>query len=184
MMPNMGVMFDYFAAGSDAAAADLIDETGGPGGPVIPPDGFMEAVRSGDRVTAARLMRPRVTISTAGTFVLQCKGIEPAVQLGSLESLLTGTDYDDVAARPRSGKLLASRDNDERLVVTLTDELQAALAASSDEQLRAVAEPWSETDEFWGAADPESLAHFLYALADLARRATEADLRMYCWSCL
>lgn len=184
MIPDMGVIFEYFAAGSDAAAAGLIDSPGGPGGRVQPPDGFMQAVRSGDRATAARLMRPRVTTTAGGRFVLPSKGIDPAIQLGTLESLLTGKTFHDVTANPRSCKVVASRDGDERLVLTLTDELQSTLAASSNEQLRAVAEPWSTSEEFGRAPQPESLAHFLDALADLARRATEAGQKMYCWTCL
>jgi hypothetical protein len=180
---RVGVLYDYFAADSDVAAAAMVDETGGPAGPGGSgplPEGLAEAVRSGDREALRLLMRPKVVTSPTGTLVLQSKGIDPVVQLGTLESLLTGTPYQTVVGNPRSGALLASLD-DVRLVLTLTDELQQALATSTADQLRAVAAAWSATDEFHGTADPQELAAFLDALADLAHRATGAGLRLYCW---
>lgn len=182
----MGVLFDYFAAGSDEAAAAMIDQTGGPAGPGGSgplPEGYAEAVRSGDREALRLLMGPKVTTSPTGTLVLQSKGIDPAVQLGTLEALLTDTTYEAVRANPRQAALLASQD-DVLLVLTLTYELQQALAASTPDRLRTAAERWSATDEFHGTADPEDLLAFLDALCDLARRATGAGLRLYCWTCI
>jgi hypothetical protein len=67
------------------------------------------------------------------------------------------------------------------VIVTLTDELQAALAEADDEQLESAALPWSQTDEFWGRGDPQALAAVLHELAGLARRAHDRDERLYCW---
>jgi hypothetical protein len=87
-------------------------------------------------------------------------------------------------AGPRAGHTLASHDRGERLVVTLTDELQAALADADDTQLASVAVPWSQTEEFFGQGDPQILAGLLHELAELARGARTKDQRMYCWVCV
>lgn len=113
---------------------------------------------------------------------LDLKGIDPLVQLGTLESLLTGVDYDIVAER--SGKLVAMADEGEQLVVSVTNELVAALSTADEARLREVAEPWSETEEFGGRADPTDLAMVLNELADLARTATTDGHRLYCWVCV
>jgi hypothetical protein len=112
------------------------------------------------------------------------KGIDPLVQLGTLEALLTGRDYDQIVAGPRAGQALATQDGGERLVVTVTDELQTALADADDARLASVAVPWSQTDEFFGQGDPQVLARLLHELAELARRARSRDERVYCWICL
>ncbi|AXB42569.1 hypothetical protein [Amycolatopsis albispora] len=147
----MGVLFDYFAAPSDEAAAATIDRDGGPGSPAPVFD------------------------------TLPVKGVDPVVQLGTLEAQLTGRAYADIVADPRSGRDLASRGGGERLVLTVTDSLAAALAAAPDERLAEVAVPWSETEEFWGQGDPVALADFLRDFAALARRADQAGHRLYCW---
>jgi hypothetical protein len=111
--------------------------------------------------------------------VLPVKGIEPMVQLGTLEELLTGRAYAEIAAGPRAARMLRTRD--ERYVVTLTDELQDALTAVDDDELADIAVPWSRTEEFRGVADPGVLAEFLGSFADLARFAVERGERLYCW---
>jgi hypothetical protein len=110
----------------------------------------------------------------------QGNGIDPVVQLGILEALLTDRDCERIVAGPRVGRALATRDGDERLVVTLTDELQAALADADDAQLASVAVPWAQTEEFLGRGDPQALAGLLHELAELARHARDKDERMYC----
>ena len=44
-------------------------------------------------------------------------GIDPVVQISTLEALLTGRAYDDVVADPRSGHAIEVRDEGERVVV-------------------------------------------------------------------
>ncbi|TCC26155.1 hypothetical protein [Kribbella sindirgiensis] len=178
----MGVLFDYFAAASDEEAASVIDRVGGPGSPetmVAPPEGRQRGIFGRKR------RAPEPAVSAAPDLVvydtLSVKGIDPVVQLGTLEELLTGRPYDDVVDDPRSGHHLAMRDGGERLVFTLTDPLTAALAEASDETLERVAGPWSETEEFWNAADPSDLAEFLKELAGLAQRAQAGDQKLYCW---
>jgi hypothetical protein len=101
--------------------------------------------------------------------------------MATLEAVLTGGRDDIIAEGPRAAHMLAERDQGTALVVTLTDELQATLAAAPRNQIVAAAVPWSETEEFRGGADPEDLADFLLEMADLARRANRRGERMYCW---
>ncbi|WP_139128693.1 hypothetical protein [Micromonospora humi] len=151
----MGILCDYFSAPTDEAAATAADVPGGP--------------------RAA---------SDPGFEVVELKGIEPVVQLGTLEALLTGVDYDVVAENPRQGHAVAVRHDGEVLVISLTDELHAALAGASESRLREVATPWSETEEFWGQGEPSVLAEVLIELAGLARRAAARGERLYCWVCV
>lgn len=65
----MGLLCDYFLAGSDEAAAGTIGWIGGPGA-ASPPDQAFEVVDG--------------------------SGIEPVVQMGTLESILTGRSQKDV----------------------------------------------------------------------------------------
>ncbi|MFK0007794.1 hypothetical protein ACIQTZ_12130 [Paenarthrobacter sp. NPDC090520] len=180
----MGVLFDYFSAGSDEEAAAVIDRPGGPGYPaaIVP---SVESRRGffGLRRRSAE----RLTSSAPGPLVYETvsvKGIDPVVQLGALEELLTGRAYDDVVDDPRSGHTLATRDGDELLVVTLTDSLFQALACIDDDVIEQAAVPWSESEEFFDAADPRDLADFLKDLSALARRAEAAGHRLYCWASL
>lgn len=99
-------------------------------------------------------------------------GVDPVVQLGPLEELLTGRPFDDVVVDdPHSGHTVESRDAGERLVCTLTDSLTTALAEASDEERQRIAEPWSQTEEFWGEGNPQELAEVIGDLAGLALRA-------------
>jgi hypothetical protein len=112
------------------------------------------------------------------------KGIDPLVQLGTLEALLTGREYEQIVAGQRAGHVLAAQDGGEHVVVTLTDELQAALAGADDAQLASIAVPWSQTEEFFGQGDPQILTRLLHELAALALRARTKDERLYCWICV
>jgi hypothetical protein len=160
MMRSMGVLFDYFAAASDEQAASAIDRVGGPGAETAP-DASAQAFD---------------TVSV--------KGIDPVVQMGRLEELLTGRPYDEIAAERRSGQPLAIRDGGERVVLALADSLTNALAEASPERLAEVAAPWSRTEEFWGSADPDMLTELLRDLAGLAGRAHASNQRLYCWICV
>lgn len=149
----MGVLYDYFSAPNDEQAVQVLEVEGGP---TSADSGF-----------------------DAGTL----GGIDPVVQLGTLEALLTGTPYDDVTDDPRAGHNLAMSEDYDRIVITVTDALATALAAADDARLAEVAEPWSQTEELEGA-DPAQLAAFARDLAALARRAAAADHRLYCWTCI
>ncbi|MFE6662981.1 hypothetical protein ACFVFH_05365 [Streptomyces sp. NPDC057697] len=121
-------------------------------------------------------------IEAAGLPVLPVKGVDPYVQLGRAESLLTGMPYDDVTVLPRFNRLLSSPEDESRWLVTLTDELRDALAATGSGGFTAVAETWSRIEEFGGDTPPHELAAFLDALADLAEeaRTRPGPHRLYC----
>ncbi len=181
----MGVLFDDFSAACDAEAATAVDRIGGPGS-----DGRDEP----DEPTPKRrgLFRRRAEPAPHDTepaellepFDTVHGFVDPVVQLGTLEELLTGRPYDDVVDDPRSGHVVASRDGGERLVVTLTDALAAALREASDDRLAEVAVPWVQTEEFWDEGDPDVAAEFLRDLAALARRAHAHGRCLYCWICV
>jgi hypothetical protein len=172
MMGRMGVMFGYFSAVGDQAAASAIALPGGPG---APPPRPQRGWRRGRQANAPAVV-PFDTVSV--------RGIDPLVQLGTLEALLTGSGYDQIVTGARAGQVLATQGGGERLVVTLTDELQTALADADDARLASVAVPWSQTDEFFGQGDPQILAGLLHELAELARRARSRHERVYCWICV
>ncbi|MFJ2083726.1 hypothetical protein ACI2KV_20220 [Micromonospora chokoriensis] len=132
----------------------------------------------------SRLMRPRVRLSEQDLPVLAVKGVDPVVQMGTLEELLTGVDVDAIFARPRCAMEVAVRDGGERLVLSLTDELQQALVECTSERLSAVAVSWSQTEEFRGQVDPDVIAAFLGELSLLARHASDRGHRLYCWVCV
>jgi hypothetical protein len=180
-MQIMGVMFDYFAAGSDETAAAMIDDPGGPGGPLRGSADLGDALPSSDRDAIAARRGLNIRSSATGTLALRVNGIDPAVQLATLESLLTGVAAEDVMAGPRAAMVLAQKRNEDVLVVTLTDELQQGLISARPSTLESVAERWSDTEEFWGSGDPEELDEFLDDFAELARRAADRNERLYCW---
>lgn len=111
--------------------------------------------------------------------LLECKGIDPWVVLGTLEGLLTNTPYaqlvddaDDVDGDVAHG--------DEQFIRRVRPTLTAALAAATPDQLEDVAGPWSQTEELAGS-DPESLADFLHRFSELARTAVARHCDIYCW---
>lgn len=115
-MVAVGVFFDYFAAASDEEAAAVIDRVGGPGSQAVveaqPPErkGIFgrQRARSPEPVFARD---PELVIHDT----VSVKGIDPVVQQGTLEALLTGRPYDDVVEDPRSGQVLSVRDEGERV---------------------------------------------------------------------
>jgi hypothetical protein len=112
--------------------------------------------------------------------VVSANGIDPVVQLGTVEALLTERSYDEVTAGPRSGVLIAHGGDGERIVLSVSDELCAALTQATDERLAHVAVTWSQTEELLGEGDPEQLAEVLGELAALAQRAASAGQRLFC----
>ncbi|MET9658978.1 hypothetical protein [Streptomyces sp. NPDC006510] len=121
-------------------------------------------------------------IEEAGLPLLRVKGIDPYVQLGRAESVLSGTPYDDVTSLPRFNRLLSPPEDESRWLVTLTDELRDALAAARPGGFTAVAEAWSRIEEFAGEFPSGEPAGFLAKLADLAAeaRARTEPHRLYC----
>jgi len=128
---------------------------------------------------AARVLPGSGGPAALGFDTVPAKGIDPAVVLGNLESIVTGRPYDEVMAASRQCHLLTDGEA-ETLVVTVTDTMRDALATAAAERLRQAAEPWAATDELAGAA-PAVLADVLTQFAALSRRAVDRDHHLYCW---
>ncbi|MFM1728785.1 hypothetical protein ABI214_25260 [Prescottella soli] len=156
----MSVITDYFTAPSDEVATTALD-------------GLLDL----DPDVDAEVSGPRIQATTSGTPVLQAKGIDPTVALGRLEAVLTGRTYDDIAAGPRRGSLVAAGEDGDSLILTVADELRDALAGSDVATVAAAARTWV----FDEASEPsEASAPFLTALAELATGAVARGDRLYC----
>jgi hypothetical protein len=191
----VGVLCDYFAAGSDAEAAGVVDRPGGPaapaapGGPAAPASDERRSAPDGPAVSIGRqaAQSPEPVATDPRRPLLDTVSgwkIDPVVQLATMQEILTGRPYDEIVAEPRSGRDLVVRDGGARLVLTLPDSLLPALADASDERLAETAVLWAHTEEFWGEGDPRLLSVFLGELAALARRARSRNQRLYCWVCI
>jgi hypothetical protein len=141
-------------------------------------------VASSDEL-AASLLEGGPSESSAEVPMVETKGLDPTVVMGTLESLLTGRDYDAVVENPRQGLDVAS-DDDGVWVIALTDELRDALAAADEGRLRIVGAELALTEEIDArdADDVAALVDVLTGLASLARIARERGEGMYCWMCL
>lgn len=111
--------------------------------------------------------------------VVEANGLAPNYHLLPVETFLTGRSASAVKEGPRHGKVLASIDDFAVVVVTVSDELTASLAAASSERIAEAAESWSLFEDFQGA-DTSGLAGFLTELSGLARRALARKERLYC----
>lgn len=155
----VGVLYTYFVARSADAAAAVLDQPGGPGG-------------------------PDATELVDGVMPVPLAGIDPAVMLGQLESLLTGVSWEAIFERDGTYEVVAATDDDAVMVMSLPAAFQRALAGASKDALDAVSEPWSQIEEFGGDVDPRDLEDIVFDLAALARRAESTQRRIYCWICL
>ncbi|GAB6903540.1 hypothetical protein [Kineosporia succinea] len=175
----MGMHCVYFAASTDEEAAATVHRAGGPGSQ----DVLVPAPREQRRTWFRRQPGPGSAVAVDESLPVfdsvPARGLEPALQMGSLEELLTERPLlpED---EPRRGEVLAERDGG-RLVVPVTDRLRDALASSTGDQLEEVADAWLRTGEF---DDAEVLGSVLPSLAELARRAQEHGHHLYCWMSL
>lgn len=160
----MGVLFDYFVAPDDSAAAAVIDWPSGPASGVPKKGLFGKPV--------------------PGLVTMQDTGVEPTVTLGMLEEMLTGKTFDEQLADKGSRPVVATREGGERMVVRIGDDLVASLAAAPGDRLRELAQPWSQIEEFWGHGDPVSLQEFLQRLQGMAAQAQAGKKGLYCWVCV
>jgi hypothetical protein len=176
MIIGMAVVFDIFGAQSDAAAAELVDV--GPSGASHPTPPVERPQFSESWTVTWTEDRPTLRTSELGILVLPTTDMHPS-QMGTLEELLTEIDFDIVTDSPRYAKVLA--ESGDMFVLTLTDELQAALAEATPDHLVAVATPWALHDEVYAHGDPEERAHLLVQLAELARRTADRGERLYAW---
>ncbi len=161
----MAVLYDWFIADSDEEAAATLDRVGGPGKAVSARHGLF-----GREKTPAQSAYP--TVATR---------IDPTTMGASLETLLTGRTFEDIMLDPKWAKHVAVRNGGELLILWATDGLVAALSDASEAKLVEVSVPWSQTEEFYGQADPAVLAEVLKELAALSVQAREEEKTVYCW---
>ena len=132
-----------------------------------------------DDAHAAQVLPDHGGPAELGFATLEAKGVDPAVALGQLESILTGRPYGEVTEAERQCQLLTDSDA-EAFVVTVTDTLRDALAQADESGLVQAVTVWAATEELDGA-EPAVLAGFLQQFAALARGAVEQGHHLYCW---
>ncbi|WP_097323252.1 hypothetical protein [Paractinoplanes atraurantiacus] len=108
---------------------------------------------------------------------VEAKGVDPVVNLGHLEAILTGRPYDVVVAQPRQGRPVGDVSG-EQIIVAVTDTLRDALAAATPAALEGAGARLAATEELAGA-DPAGVTDFLRRLAGLAGRAD--GWHLYCY---
>lgn len=144
--------------------------------------GYFAADDDNDAVRA--VVRDDGQPSGTGYDQLVVKGIDPVVELGPAETLMTGRSADEVRSDPRHGGLVGMAGDGELVVLSLTDAFRDALAACGSGSLRDVATGWSGTEGvFSHPADPEALTAFLEGISEIAGRAVARGARLYCWIC-
>lgn len=110
--------------------------------------------------------------------------VDASVQAATLFALLAGDPIERITEDSSWARLVSAPEHESAWVVSMPQTFADALAAASDERLVEVVGPWSQTEEFWGAGDPEQLLTVLHALRELARTARERGEQMYCWMAL
>ena len=114
------------------------------------------------------------------------RGYDPMVNMGTLEALLRGVEYESLQDDPRwGGSPTDDEPNEDRGVITLTDTLRDALASASDNDLRRAAEAWSDTEELrqpgWEDVAVEDHVEFLKRLRQLSVAARDRGDHLYCY---
>lgn len=175
----MGLLTDYFAASNDEAAAAVLNRVGGP------TSQQRSIVRTATKKRGLFGKKPSAsvveTVADARLTpfdTVELGGIDPIVQMATLEEILTGRTYGEVVGENR---IVADADGGEQLIVVLSTALTVALSEATDTTLEDAAVRWSQTEEFWGAADRADLAEQLRELGALARRTIEGGNKIYCW---
>ena len=138
-------------------------------------------VAASDDIAAAVIDEGPLGNPTIGS-VAEWTGIDPVVALGTLEELMTGVSfYTLLAESPQD--VIAERDGGERLVMTLRPGIVEALTSRDEQDMRSLAQAWSETEELAGF-DATTLGDCIGSLAGLAREAASSGGRVYCWICV
>lgn len=174
----MGIDVAFFRAPDDQAASEAERRMGGPlGWPVV----------SGQRRSGWFRKVPIVTELGPAFDGFTARGYDAVVNMGTLEGLLTGRDFEAIMEDPRSGGSLSDNGQapDGRSVITLTDSLRDALAGADDSRLAEVVQRWSRTEELqqlgWDDVSEAEHLEFICALRALALSAKDAGHRLYCY---
>ncbi|MBL7261890.1 hypothetical protein [Paractinoplanes lichenicola] len=109
---------------------------------------------------------------------VEAKNVDPVVNLGNLESILTARPYDEVLALPRQGSTLTSTAEFDQVIIAVTDSLRDALTAAPPTTLDDAGTHLAATEELAGI-DPPAVIDFVHRLAGLARQAN--GWHMYCY---
>ncbi|GGM23468.1 hypothetical protein GCM10010129_79830 [Streptomyces fumigatiscleroticus] len=182
MITPVGVVYEYFSATSDESAATTIDVPGGPDGTGAQQElPVREIVRRYGRDGLRESLRPPLRLAETGFHVVATKGFDSTTDLGAIEGILTGIDFEVFLARPRTSHVVAERDGGERLVLTISDELQGVLARAVASELTAAGRHWVKV---WGSGDADAIGGLLHELAELARGAQQRGERLHCWICV
>ena len=166
----MGIDHVYFLAGDDDAAANAVARPGGPlGWPEV----------TGHRRTGLFRTEPIVTELGPAYTGFGTRAVDPLVALGTLTELLTGVDYDSALEDPRHGADVASTATGDRLVLSVSDTLRDALAATGDARLSEVALAWGRTEEL-ADVDADEVSEVLHRFRELVRG--DAHSRLYAYT--
>ncbi|MEV6212010.1 hypothetical protein [Kitasatospora sp. NPDC051914] len=111
------------------------------------------------------------------------KGVDPVVDLLTVEFVLTGRPASVIRSDPRYGRLVAEVGEGDVVSVSLTETLRDALASADREFLEDLAGSLARSMRFPAPADAGHLADFLRQLAALAERAADRGHGLYCWIC-
>lgn len=183
----MAVLTEYFAA--TQPELDELDVSRGPvraSRALDPPrkvpaskPGFIGRLRR-EKPTAARVEMPKFEIDSDFD-VVPTRGIDPAVNLATLEEILTG---DDALAIIKDGGVdvvaHGAIEAEGPWVFTLRSTVLRALASLPQDQIDGVAQQWAATEELVGTP-PEVLATLLNDLCGLFKRAEQSGRSVYCW---
>ncbi|MBP6685722.1 MAG: hypothetical protein KA158_09900, partial [Leucobacter sp.] len=99
-------------------------------------------------------------------------------------ALLTGRPYEEITAAKEWARLVSDPAHELAWVVSMPDAFVDALAGADNAKLAEVVEPWSQTEEFWGAGDPEELLQLLSSWRGLAQVAKDSGQHLFCWMAL
>ena len=136
-------------------------------------------IAASDAEAARHLDSGVVQQGLPASHVLEFRGIEPYVKLGTLESIVTGRPYAEVSA----GDTTVTFSTDTGAVVDrVRPTLLGALLAATDEDLVEFTEAWSRTEEMTAnGLGPAELVPFVRGLIQLARTADDEGAQVYCW---
>lgn len=108
-------------------------------------------------------------------------GIDPLVQLGTLETLVTGRSFTDQLNDPFYREEVAGDLGGKRSVVRIDRPFVHAVSNADQEHLLALAEIWAADEEFNGSARPGDLKAFLKEFQELCEAIDDAG-DLYCWT--